>query len=267
MVIRRYFKNETDIMKRYRWIILLIGLVATFFAAGYLPDSQKVEVTQMTSSNAFYLTSCAVVFALFCVVFCLALLGGRLQMRPLMRVFLWLAAAGLLLVGVAFLIIRLTAGIISWLWGIGAPAIVVGLFLWLYFRYRKISGDKSAETSVRKSAYAAGEVRFGFRVLFASMGIVLITGIVALAIGQPSHYLFVPLAFATLAILLWRLLKWRGFMLIGALTILLYVLRYCIPEHISFTAGNYWPSLALTLLYLGMIVPLSDLYCRKESSI
>ena len=50
-----------------------------------------------------------------------------------MRVFLWIAAAGLLLVGVAFLIIRLTAGVISWLWGIGAPVVVIGLFLWLYF--------------------------------------------------------------------------------------------------------------------------------------
>ena len=267
MEILHYFKKETDKMKRYRWIILLLGMVATLFAAGYLPDSQKVEVAQMNSSNAVYLTSCAVVFSLFCVVFCLALLGGRLQIRPLMRVFLWIAAAGLLLVGVAFLIIRLTAGVISWLWGIGAPVVVIGLFLWLYFRFRKISGDKAAETSVRKSAYGAGEVRFGFRVLFASMGVVLITGIIALAVGQPSHYLFVPLAFATLSILLWRLLKWRAFMLFGALTILLYVLRYCVPEHISFTAGNYWPSLALTLLYLGMIVPLSDLYCRKESSI
>ena len=99
------------------------------------------------------------------------------------------------------------------------------------------------------------------------MGVLLLSGIIALVVGEPSHYLFVPLAFSTLAVLLWRLLKWRGFMLIGALTIVLYVLRYCVPAHVSFTSGNYWPSLALTLLYLGLVVPLSDLYCRKESSI
>ena len=254
-------------MKKYRWIILLIAMAATIAAAVYIPDTQKVETAQMTTANVGYVVSCAVAFALFCVVFCLALLGGRLQMRPLMRVLLWMAFAVLLLVGIAFLIIRLTAGVISWLWGVGAPVIVIALFLWLYFRYRKISGDKAAETSVRKSALGAGEIRFSFRVLFASMGILLVTGIIALIVGQPSHYLFLPLSFATLAILLWRLLKWRGFMLIGALTIVLYVLRYCIPAHISYTAGNYWPSLALTLLYLGLVVPLSDLYCRRESSI
>ena len=165
------------------------------------------------------------------------------------------------------LIIRLTAGVISWLWGIGAPVIVVALFLWLYSRYRKISGDKAAEVSVRKSAYGAGEIRFAFRVVFASMGILLFTGLLALIFGQPSHYLFMPLALSALSILLWKLLKWRGFMLIGALTVVLYVLLYCVPGYISFTPGNYWPSLALTLLYLGLIVPLSDLYCRKESSI
>ncbi|MBQ7576323.1 MAG: hypothetical protein IJT26_07310 [Bacteroidales bacterium] len=254
-------------MKKYRWIILLVTMAAAIAAAGYIPETQKIETAQMTTSNVGYLVSCAVAFSLFCVVFCLALLGGRLQMRPLLSLFLWMALAVLILVGVAVLIIRLTAGVISWLWGIGAPVVVIALFLWLYFRYRKISGDKAAETSVRKSASGAGEIRFSFRVLFASMGILLLTGIIALIVGQPSHYLFVPLSFATLAILLWRLLKWRGFMLIGALTIVLYVLRYCVPDQISFTAGNYWPSLALTLLYLGLVVPLSDLYCRKESSI
>ena len=254
-------------MKRYRWIILILALVATLFAAGYLPDTHKVETAQLTSANGAYITTCAVTFSLFCVVLCLALLGGRLQMKPLMRVFLLMLAAVLLLIGIAFLIIRLTAGVISWLWAIGAPVVVIALFAWLYFHYRKIAGDKAAETSVRKSAFGAGEIRFAFRVLFASMGILLVTGIVALIVGQPSHYLFAPVAFATLALLLWRLLKWRGFMLIGTLTIVLYVLRYCVPAYISFTAGNYWPSLALTLLYLGLVVPLSDLYCRKESSI
>lgn len=254
-------------MKKYRWIVLLLALVAIFFTSGHLPAGQKLEVSQMTSSNGIYITSCAVIFALFCVVFCLALLGGRLQTAPLMRVFLWIAAASLLLLGIAFLIIRLTAGVISWLWGIGPPVVVALLFLWLYFRFRKIAGDKSAESSVRKSAVVVGQTRFSFRVLFASAGTLLLIGAIALFVGQPSHYLFLPLAFATLAILLWRLLKWRGFMLIGVLAILLYVLRYCIPTYISFSAENYWPSLVLTLLYLGLAVPLSDLYCRRESSI
>ena len=242
-------------------------MAAVIAAAGYLPGNPKVETEQLTSANTAYVTSCAVVFSLFCVVFCLALLGGRLQIQPFVRVLLLMAAAVLLLLGFAFLIIRLTAGVISWLWGIGPPVVVIALFLWLYFRYRKIAGDKSAEVSVRRSAHGAGEIRFAFRVLFASMGVILLCGIIALIAGRPSHYLFVPLAFATISILLWRLLKWRGFMLAGVLTIVLYVLRYCVPAHISFTAGNYWPSLALTLLYLALVVPLSDLYCRKEGSI
>lgn len=253
-------------MKRFRIVILLVALVAAIFCAGYIPQS-KASVGELTVKDGGYMTSCAVILAIFCISFCLSLLSGKLQISPLGKLLLWMGVGVLLLFGITYLIIKLTAGVISWLWGVGAPVIVAGLFIWLYFRYRRIAGEKAAVSSVRKSAAGVGEIKFDFRVLYSSMSLLLIISIIALIVGQPSAYMMLPLAFASLSILLWRLFKWRGFNLIGVITIVLYVVKYCIPAYISFSSDKFWPSLVLTLLYLGLIVPLSDLYCRKESSI
>lgn len=253
-------------MKRFRIIILLVALAAAIFCAGYIPQT-KTSVDDLTIADGGYMTSCAVILAIFCISFCLSLISGKLQMSPLGKLLLWMGAGVLILFGITYLIIKLTAGVITWLWGIGAPVIVAGLFIWLYFRFRRIAGDKAAANSVRKSAAGSGEIKFDFRVLYASMALLLVISIIALIVGQPSAYMMLPLAFASLSILLWRLFKWRGFNLIGVITIVLYVVKYCIPAYISFTSDRFWPSLVLTLLYLGLVVPLSDLYCRRESSI
>jgi len=253
-------------MKKFRIVILIVALIAAVFSAGYLPQAEK-PVEQLTLADGGYMTSCAVILAIFCISFCLSLIGGKLQMSPFSRLLVGMGAVVLLLIGVTYLIIKVTAGVISWLWGIGAPVIVAALFVWLYFRYRRIYGNQAAANSVRKSASGVGEIKFAFRVLYASMALLLIISVIALIVGQPTAYMMLPLAFASLSILLWRLLKWRGFNLIGAVTIVLYVVKYCIPAYISFSQDKFWPSLVLTLLYLGLIVPLSDLYCRKESGI
>ncbi len=252
-------------MKKYRFIILLIAIAAAIFASGYVP--KPVQADKLTFASGGYATCCAVILGLFIVSMVLSFTNGRLQVSPLAKVLLWMGFGVALFIGIAWGIIKLTAGVISWLLGIGAPVIVVALSLWIYFIFRKKAGDKVSSGSIRRSATGSGEIKFDFKVLYSSMALLLVIGAVALIIGQPTHYLILPAAFAVLSIVLWKLFGWRGFMLIGVITTVLYIAKYCIPEYISFATDKFWPSLALTLLYLGLIVPLADLYCRKEKLI
>ena len=252
-------------MKKFRFILLMIALVAAVVASSYLPEPIPAE--RMNFSSSGYSTSCALVLGLFVLSMVLSCASGRLSMSPLSKLLLIMGVGVLFLVGMAFLIIKLTAGAITWLWGVGAPVIVIGLSLWLYFHYRKRAGEKASSGSVRRSASGSGEIKFDFKVLYSSMALLLVVALIALLAGAPTHYLVLPLAFATLATLLWKVSGWRGFLLLGVITTVLYIVKYCIPAYISFTTDKFWPSMALTLLYLGLIVPLSDLYCRKEQSI
>lgn len=252
-------------MRKYRLIILLVALAAAVLASGYVPQPVKAE--SLTFASGGYTTACALILGIFAISMILSFTSGRLTASPWAKVLLWMGLLALIFFGVAFLIIKVTAGLISWLWGIGAPVIVVGLSIWAYFHFRRKAGEKVSSNSVRKSAAGSGQIKFDFRVLYSSMSLLLAIGIIALVVGAPTHYLVVPLAFAVLAIALWKVAKWRGFMLIGAVTIVLYIAKYCIPEYISFASDKFWPSLALTLLYMGLILPLSDLYCRKETLI
>lgn len=252
-------------MKKYRFIILIIAIAAAIFASGYIQE--PVPADQLTFENGGYTTSCAIVLGLFIISTVLSFISGRLNLSPTAKVLLWLLVGVLVFVGLAWLIIELTAGVISWLWGIGAPVIVVGVSMWLYFRFRKRAGDKVSSNAVRKSATGSGEIKFDFKVLYSSLALLLVIGFIALLCGAPTHYLLVPMAFATLGIVLWRICRWRGWMLIGAVAVVLYVAKYCIPEYISFATDKFWPSMALTLLYLGVVVPLADLYCRQEKTI
>lgn len=252
-------------MKKYRFIILLIAIAAAIFASSYIPEPVPAE--DFSFEHGGYTTSCAIILTLFLVSMTFSFINGRLNLSPLAKVLLFMGLGVLAFFGLAWLIIKLCGGIISTLWGIGAPVIVIAVSLWLYFHFRKRAGDKVSSNSVRRSATGSGEIKFDFKVLYSSLALLLCIGVIALLCDEPTHYLLLPMAFATLAIVLWKVFRWRGWMLVGILAVVLYVLKYCIPEYISFATDKFWPSMALTLLYLGITVPLADLYCRKEKTI
>ena len=218
---------------------------------------------QQELSKGGYTTFFVIVFALLCLAFVFSRLNGNLAAGTLISATSKMLLGTLLLFGAGWLVIRLTVGVISALWFIIGPAIVVGVFLAFYNRGRNAMKRKASATSIRRSAADNAAARYDFMVLFAALIAMLIWAIVLWIIGEPSHYLVVPMASVCISILLLKFTKWRLWPLLSVVMVLLYALVYCVPACIGSAGGWFWQALVLTLLYLGLMVPMSNLYLRK----
>ena len=250
-------------MKKFRWIILLLLMVAM------VPVAQKLSAGEpfaeaFSFRNGLYILGCALTLALFCVAFTFSVLRGRIVLPPLFHLTLLFALWVLIVFGVAWLLVRFAAGIVGMAAYIGAPVLIVALFLLFFFSGRRKAVRTASAGSVRRSAHASAAVKYDYRVLFSALIVMLVVGVVALCTGNPTHTLFLPVAAASLAFLLWRLLQWRGFLLLGFLAVELCALVYCVPMAAGGAPGAFWRVALLTLLYASVLAPLGDLYSTKE---
>lgn len=215
-------------------------------------------------SGSAYLYVCGVVLLTFLLMFVFASISGRIMMVPSLVYGLVLFALFWLMLGIGLLAVKLASGILGLAVHIGAPALIAVVYLAIFFILKRRSVTMIAANSVRRSASSAGAVKFDMKVLYGAMAAVIVISAIALIAGEPSYYLTVPFACACVGVLLWRLLKLRIFLLLGFLAIELFVLIFCIPVIQSGENVTFWRVLALSLLYLNLIVPIGDLYCHRD---
>lgn len=250
-------------MKKFRWIILLLLMVAMVPVARKLSAGESVAAA-FSFRNGLYILGCALTLALFCLVFTFSVIRGRIVLPPVFHLTLFSALWVVIVFGIAWLLVRFAAGIVGLAAFIGAPALIVALYLLFFFRGRKKAVRTASAAAVRRSAHSSAAVKYDYRLLFSALIVMLVVGIVALCAGEPTHILFFPVAAASLSFLLWRLLGWRGFLLLGFLAVELCALVYCVPMATGGAPGAFWKVLVLTLLYMSVLAPLADLYCTKE---
>ena len=250
-------------MKKFRWIILLLLMVAMVPVARKLSAGEPFTEA-FSFRNGLYILGCALTLALFCVAFTFSVIRGRIALPPLFHLTLISALWVLIVFGVAWLLVRFAAGIVGLAAYIGAPVLIVALYLLFFFRGRRSAVRTASAGSVRRSAHSSAAVKYDYRVLFSALLILLVVGLAALCTGHHTHTLFIPVAAASLSFLLWRLLQWRGFLLLGFLAVELSALVYCVPIALHGEPGAFWRMAVLTLLYLSVLVPLGDLYSTKE---
>ncbi len=215
-------------------------------------------------SHSGYMTFAFIVFGLLAIALIFSMLGGNIALGTLFGMTIRILIGTLLVFGIGYLIVRLTMGVVGIVWYFFAPLVVLAVFLYFYNRGRNSTRRKAASTSVRKSAADNAAARYDFMVLFASLLAMLVWTIVALITGNPSHYLVVPMAAVCLSILLLKFTRWRIWPLLAVLTVVLYTLLYCVPASFNPAAGWFWEAMILTVLYLGLAVPMSNLYLRKQ---
>ncbi|MBR4212962.1 MAG: hypothetical protein IKR82_03260 [Bacteroidales bacterium] len=250
-------------MKRFRWILLLLLMVAL------VPVAQKLiagvpAAEAFSLRNGLYILICALSLAVFCVAFTFSVIRGRILVAPVLHLTLLSALWVLIVFGVAWLLVRFAAGIVGMVAYIGAPVLILAVYLPFYYRGRRKAVRNASVSAVRRSAHTTAAVKYNYRLLFSALLVLLLGGVVALCTGEATHYLFFPVAAASLSFLLWRLLSWRGFLLLGFLAVELCALVYCVPLASGVASADFWRIAVLTLLYLSVLVPLGDLYCTKE---
>lgn len=220
---------------------------------------------------------CAIVFFLFCLCLCFSVVSGRLRVAPAFGSALRILICSLLLslAGAAVsLLVGNKAGVDTSLFSqvpvnknILVLCLVCAVILIntiVYLIKRKMSADRVSSNAIRKSAQASGEIRYSFKYLYGALLIVLLLATALFFIGKQNGLLALPIAAACLSLVLWKLLKWRGFLLIGALTILLQMLIITHLLASALAVGSLWIILPLTLLLTGILLPLCDLYSRPD---
>ena len=141
---------------------------------------------------------------------------------------------------------------------------ILAIFLAVYFKLRKKEADKVSSTAIRKSAVASGQLKHTYTVLYGALTVMMAADILhfAVTLGGDAWNgdTLIPLAVTLLAVIFWRLVKWRGILAVAVAVDLLFAARLIFVNTLGI-------SLAVSLVFVSVVLPLADLYCRKEQNI
>lgn len=254
-----YFKGESD---KVAFTLPLLGLF-TFSKGGYALVN-------------------AIALALFALILCFAVIGGRIRFGKVVassaKLLLWCIialAAGTLIAWLAALIVGADFKLFGVIWGIKLDrwimiafvAITTLLYLLIYRMKSKRYSDKTSSSAIRKSASASGAIKYSYNTLYASLFLLLILSAAAYFAFGENFFFMIPLLVASASIFLWRIIRWRGVLLLGTIVILLHAFSFLYILSIALTIGAFGGVLLFVVLYIATITPLLDFYCRNVKNI
>lgn len=216
----------------------------------------------------------AIVFILFLLVFALEGVRGRLKAFKVFKASLVVlgAALGALVLGetVAYLC-ALTAGAKFRLFGtvqgvmfdnaamIVSTILIAGAAVAVYFKGRekavhKTSGSMRANAGANAAAKYAGNLLYGTLALMFALSAVLLFAL------SENLMFFIPLTFATAAMILYRVTSMKFWLLCAIFTILLHAFSFLHALAMALTIGAYGAVAMLAVCDLMVLIPLADLY-------
>ena len=262
-------------IRNFRWLILGLAAVATVVwacvAVGQ-PQNGWMSLDLSLAKGPAILFD-AITFALFCIVLTFGVTSGRSSLKSIfgkaLKIFAWFAGLGLA-VALAAHFTKFQAP--AWMAVAAVALSAVGLVA-IYFKDRKNAGRKTSSSAIRRSATGSGQIRHCYSVLYASLFLVVLADlghfINDCIVAHPIE-IYMDVAVALLALILWRVIKWRGILLpaiaYNLLALLLTVYNHAVaqPVDYSMAAAN---AISSVILSGALIVSLCDLYCRKENNI
>lgn len=248
---RDYFKSEEDTTN---FTIPLLGL--------------------FNFSKGTYMIVNIVLAVLFLLVFVLEILRGRVKAGKALKIsgIVLLAALGALaagelvayvcaaIVGVKFKPFGIVAGI-----SFDNVAMIVSMVLLVagviavYVALRK-KAIRQVAGSMRKSAAANAASRNAYDMLYGTLFLMFVLGLVLLfALGENLMF-FIPLCFATLAMILYHLTTLKLWLVAAVGLILLHAFSFYYALAMALTIGAFGAVAMLAFIDLMVLIPLADLY-------
>ena len=216
-------------------------------------------------SDGLWLLIAAIVFALLCLCFVLAVRDGRVKGRSMFLETGWTALwyFGLLALS---LFTCWPFGDKQALWTPSRPAlvwcvaaVVIIVLYFIYFQKRKKrSADKVSATAIRRSAAGSGAAKYCYALLFAGMLVAALVCAMRVVAGDSIFHLLVPMCTVVLALLLFYLTRWRFWFFLGSVVVLAYAVLM-VQHVLAETNFAYTPLLAMIPLYLSSILPMGAL--------
>ena len=114
--------------------------------------------------------------------------------------------------------------------------------------------------SMRASAAHTATATYALNLLYASLALLFVFSTsLLLAIGENMMF-FIPLAFATIALILWRLTSLKSWLPIAIALILLHAFSFLYALSMALTIGALGAVAMIAFLDMMVLIPLADLY-------
>lgn len=232
-------------------------------------DINSFIINTLGFSNGLWVLIGAIVFALLCLCFLLAVRNGRVKGGQMLREAFWMAVwyYGITgLTAVTFLPNRENP-----LWHPGKPllvwciaaVVIICLFFWYFLKRKKRFSDRVSAYAVRRSAAGSGASKFCYALLFGGMLLAFVIACLRVGCGDSILHLIVPMAVVVLTLLLFYLTKWKFWYAAGGLLIAVYGILV-IQNALTYSHFSFFPSLPLVVLYLSSVLPLFSLAFNKS---
>ena len=252
---KAYFKAENDTVN---FTIPLLGL--------------------FNFSKGMYKTINVIIFVLFLLVFTFEGLRGRLKASKVFKASLVVLGTGLgvLLLGelIAY-VCALVSGAKFKLFGVihgitfdnvamvASTALMVLLTVAVYLRGRA-AAVRAVAGSMRASASANAAARYAGNVLYGTLALMLIlSAVMVFTLGENLMFA-IPLAFATLALILYRLTSLKLWLVSAIALILLHAFSFMYALAMALTIGAYGAVAMLAFFDFMVILPMADMYLSGQ---
>ena len=228
-------------------------------------------------SKIMYVIINVLVFVVFLLVFALEGVRGRLRAMKVFRnsCAVLFVAIGTLAVGelIAYLC-AVAAGARFKPFGIVqgvqfdnivmiASVIVLVLALVLVHWTSRNNAVRQTSGSLRASAAANAVSKFVYSQLYGALALMFLLSLVLVFTLGENLMFFIPLAVATLSIVLWHVTSMKFWLLAGIVIILLHALSFLFALAMALTIGAFGVVLMIAFLDLMVLVPMADLYLMQ----
>lgn len=220
----------------------------------------------------------AVVFVLFVLLFAIDALRGRMVVGKALRGAMCSLVAGIiaLIVGelaawVACLVCDAQFKPFGIVQGVAGDntimaitvAVVALLIVLLYMRSRRAAMSRTAG-SIRTGAAEGMALQNATNWLYGTLTLMFVLSLVLLAAIGENLMFFIPLFAATVALVLYRIIPLREWLLVAIALILLHALSFLYALAMALTIGAFGAVLMLAVFDILVLIPLVELYIRKK---
>ena len=133
---------------------------------------------------------------------------------------------------------------------------VLGFFYWK----NRSAAVRAANNSMRSSASVTAATHYAYNMLYGTLVLMAFLSLVLLVALGENLMFFVPLAFAVIALLLYRLTSLRLWLLLGILATLLHAFSFLYALAMALTIGAVGAVLLIAAIDIMMLIPMADLY-------
>ena len=219
-----------------------------------------------------------VIFVLFLLLFALEAIRGRLNARKVVIKSLTVlgASLGVMVVGsfismlcssiagVPFKLFGTVQGVMFDNAAMIAASVLMVIVAILIYAAARAKAVRSVANSMRVSASANAARNHAYNVFYGTMSLILIISAVLLfTLGENMMFL-IPLAFATLAMMLYHLTNLKLWIVAAIALILLHVFSFYYALAMALTIGALGAVMMLSFFAVMVLIPLADIYLMSS---